>query len=71
MPIAHDIADQLLHVNRGITVCRRSIPIQRLDDSRSMHQAFGSTRSRHGEDETGKNFGRHYMLLEGTDARFI
>src|SRR5207237_9965285 len=22
----------------------------------------------HGEDETGKNFGRHYMLLEGTDA---
>lgn len=23
----------------------------------------------HGEDETGKNFGRRYMLLEGTDAR--
>jgi type IV secretory pathway VirD2 relaxase len=23
----------------------------------------------HGEDETGKNFGRHFMLLEGTDAQ--
>jgi hypothetical protein len=23
----------------------------------------------HGEDEGGKNFGRHYMLLEGTDAK--
>jgi type IV secretory pathway VirD2 relaxase len=23
----------------------------------------------HGEDEDGKNFGRHYMLLEGTDAK--
>jgi hypothetical protein len=23
----------------------------------------------HGEDETGKNFGRHYMLLEGIDAK--
>ena len=23
----------------------------------------------HGEDETGKNFGRHYMLLEGTDSK--
>lgn len=23
----------------------------------------------HGEDEAGKNFGRHFMLLEGTDAR--
>ena len=23
----------------------------------------------HGEDESGKNFGRHYMLLEGTDAK--
>jgi hypothetical protein len=30
MPIAHDIADQLLHMNRGITVCRRSIPISAL-----------------------------------------
>src|SRR5436305_2607269 len=23
----------------------------------------------HGEDENGRNFGRHYMLLEGTDAK--
>ena len=37
-------------------------------EHRSIKQLEGRVLG-HGEDEGGKNFGRHYMLLEGTDAK--
>ncbi len=37
-------------------------------ESRSIQQLEGRVLG-HGEDDTGKNFGRHYMLLEGIDAK--
>ena len=37
-------------------------------EPRSIQQLEGRVLG-HGEDETGKSFGRHYMLLEGTDAK--
>ncbi|MFL6451385.1 MAG: DUF3363 domain-containing protein [Bryobacteraceae bacterium] len=37
-------------------------------DTRSIKNLEGRVLG-HGEDETGKNFGRHYMLLEGIDAK--
>ena len=37
-------------------------------EPRSIKQLEGRVLG-HGENETGKDFGRHYMLLEGTDAR--
>ena len=39
-----------------------------LTEQRSIKHLEGRVLG-HGEEEDGKNFGRHYMLLEGTDAK--